>query len=51
MEQWLKEAKELAKEKASEFVTNLVMIAEVYHLDKEWFIQEVKSYIKLENEV
>lgn len=41
MEQWIKDAKELAKSEAEAFVENMKDIASVNNLDEIWFIEEV----------
>ena len=41
MEQWLKDAKELAHSEAEDFIKNMNDIASKYDLEPEWFIEEV----------
>ena len=38
MEDWLKDAKELAKSEAEYFVKNLIDVANTNNLDAEWFV-------------
>ena len=45
MEQWIIEAKELAKNEAKEFVENMREVAITNHLDEVWFIEEVVNNI------
>lgn len=41
MEDWLKDAKELAKSEAEYFIENLTDVANANDLDAEWFVEEV----------
>ncbi len=41
MEQWIKDAKELAKSEAEAFVENMKDIASANDLEEVWFIEEV----------
>lgn len=45
MEQWIVEAKDLAKNEAKEFVENMREVAFTNHLDDIWFIEEVVKNI------
>lgn len=45
MEQWIKDAKELAKSEAESFVENMKDIASANNLDEIWFIEEVVKNI------
>ncbi len=45
MEQWLKEAKEIAKSEAMNFVENMKSIADEKDLEPEWFLEEVVKNI------
>lgn len=45
MEQWIRDAKKLAKKQAQEFVDNLKEIASTENLDDVWFVEEVVKYI------
>ena len=45
MEDWLKDAKELAKSEAEYFVESLIGIAHTNNLDTEWFVAEVVKNI------
>ena len=45
MEDWLKDAKELAKSEAEYFVESLIGIANTNNLDTEWFVAEVVKNI------
>ena len=45
MEQWIKDAKELAKYEAETFVENMKYIASTNNLDDVWFIEEVVKNI------
>ena len=45
MEDWLKNAKELAKFEAECFVKNLTDVADANDLDAEWFVEEVLKNI------
>lgn len=41
MEQWIKDAKELAKSEAEAFVVNMKDVASANDLEEVWFIEEV----------
>ena len=45
MEQWIKDAKELAKSEAETFVENMKYIASANDLEDVWFIEEVLKNI------
>lgn len=45
MEQWLKDAKELARSEAKDFIKDMTDIASKYDLEPEWFIEEVVKNI------
>ena len=45
MEQWIKDAKELAKSEAEDFVENMKYIASANNLEEVWFIEEVVKNI------
>jgi len=45
MEDWLKDAKELAKSEAEYIVKNLIDVANTNNLDAEWFVEEVVKNI------
>ena len=45
MEQWIKDAKELAKSEAEAFVENMKYIASANNLEEVWFIEEVVKNI------
>ena len=45
MEDWLKDAKELAKSEAEYFVKNLIDVANTNNPDAEWFVEEVVNNI------
>ncbi len=45
MEQWLKDAKELAHSEAEDFIKDMNDIASKYDLEQEWFIEEVVKNI------
>ena len=45
MEQWLKDAKELARSEAENFVEDMTGIASRHDLEPEWFIEEVVKNI------
>ena len=47
MEDWLKDAKELAKSEAEYFVKNLIDVANTNNLDAEWFVEEVVKNIQV----
>lgn len=50
MEQWLKDAKELARSEAEDFIKDMTDIASKYDLEPEWFIEEVvKNIHRLKN--
>lgn len=52
MEDWLKEAKEIAQYEAKDFVENMKTIAEKKDLDFEWFLEEVVANIhKIKKEI
>lgn len=41
MVDWLKDAKDIAKEEAENFVENMYEIADSKDLEREWFLEEV----------
>jgi len=45
MEKWLKEAKEIAKAGANDFIENMKGIAEEKDLEPVWFLEEVVKNI------
>lgn len=45
MEQWLKDAKELARSEAEDFIRDMTNLACKYDLESEWFIEEVVKNI------
>ena len=47
MEDWLKDAKELAKSEAEYIVKNLIDVANTNNLDAEWFVEEVVKNIQV----
>lgn len=50
MEDWLKEAKEKAKEEAQDFVDSMYYVADKNDIDREWFLEEVVNNIhKIKN--
>ena len=51
MVDWLKDAKDTAKEEAQSFIDNMYKIADSKDLEKEWFLEEViKNIHKIKNE-
>ena len=45
MEKWLKEAEEIAKSEAADFIENMNKVASDHDLEPEWFIEEVVKNI------
>lgn len=52
MDDWLKEAKERAREEATTFISLLNEVADELNVEKEWFIEEtVKNVHQLKSKV
>ena len=45
MEKWLKEAEEIPKSEAADFIENMNKVASDHDLEPEWFIEEVVKNI------
>ena len=51
MVDWLKDAKDTAKEEAESFIENMYEIADSKDLEREWFLEEVvKNIHKIKSE-